>query len=149
MRTITITVAVDVAGALAAATLTDNLYLFDDNRANGSIDQGTSVLKTRVKKDDRLLWLPLPFEPEVFASIHAIEVDARYCEPQRRTYTGSHVVYWEGVVKQDLEIAPYRLTFALGDPPGLLSSAESPSLIGDGDRPGRAPGRRETAGKAR
>ena len=149
MRTITITVAVDVAGALAAETLTDNLYLFDDNRANGSTDLGTGVLKTRVEEGDRLLWLPLPFEPEVFASIHDIEIEERYCEPQRRTYPGSHVVYWEGVVKQDLEIAPYRLTIALGDPPGLLSAAETPSLIGGGDRPESSPGRGETADEAR
>lgn len=132
MKTTTILSTVDVIGALVDESLNYNIYLFDNNKANGSKDLGTDSLKTKVEKGDLLIWTLLPLEPESYSAISNIEIDKTVCEPKQKTYEGSDVTFWEGVVKKDIEEVPYSISFALGNKELVVSSDEHsrPSLIG-------------------
>jgi hypothetical protein len=153
METIAIVSVVDVAAALAADTLTGSIYLMDNNKANGSTDEGSEILKTKVRKGDQLVWVCVPLECEAHVSITAVDIDEKYreyCDPTQATYPGTNVVYWLGEIRKDLEVTiPYNLKFQLGSRKGDMAMTAFPSLIGDGPGaaavetekhlPGRAP----------
>lgn len=128
---ITIMTFINVIGALARNTLTDNLYMIDSNKANGSQDLGTGVLKTKVKMGDQLLWTVMPIEPEAFGSITGIIIDSDFCEPEQKYFPGSDVTYWQGTVKKDLQSVPYNLKMRVGTRDQELTTTEAPSLIGN------------------
>jgi len=129
-RTITITPIIDIVGALADGTLSKNLYLLDNNKANGSSGEGTETLKTMVEEGDQLIWSIMSLEPEAFASITDIVIDSAYCEPQQRTYPGSDVVYWFGQVKKNLKTTPYSLKIKVGNRDEELLTSSTPCLVG-------------------
>jgi hypothetical protein len=139
METIAIVSVVDVAAALAADTLTGSIYLMDNNKANGSTDEGSEVLKTKVRKGDQLVWVCVPLECEAHVSITAVDIDEKYreyCNPTQGTYPGTNVVYWLGEIRKDLEVAiPYNLKFQLGSRKSDMAMTAFPSLIGDGPGP--------------
>ncbi|KAF0814287.1 hypothetical protein IGB42_01188 [Andreprevotia sp. IGB-42] len=134
MKAISIVAVVDVVGALANDTLTGNLYLLDNNKSNGSTDEGTDVLKTRVKKGDQLVWVVQTLECEAYASIAGIDVDskfAEYIEPQQKTYQGTNVTYWSATIKKDLDVpVPYNLRFRLASRASDIATSSSPLLLG-------------------
>lgn len=130
-KTITISALVDVVGALAAESLQNSIYLTDNNKLNGSTDEGTEVLKTKVKKGDQLMWTSMSLEPEAYASITGIIIDSEYCEPEQRPYVGSDITFWIGTVKKDLEAVPYKIKIKVGNRQLELTTPNSPSLIGD------------------
>ena len=130
MTTISIMVNVDVVGALCEETLTNNIYLIDNNGANGSTHLGTDVLKTKVEKGDTLLWNVMAIEPEAYASITEIGIDSNYCKVEQKTYEGSDVAYWVGTVLKALESVPDTLRFALGSRVQEMTTSERPTLIG-------------------
>jgi len=135
MRTITITTVVDVAGALANDSTGGHVYLLDDNKLNGSTDEGTETLRTKVRLGDRLVWTVHPLEVESAVRIVWIAVDKAYCDPEEREYENTGVTYWVGTVKKDLEKAvPYRLTLSCGgrnlEVPAPSSSGAGPCLVG-------------------
>jgi hypothetical protein len=136
MQTIAIVSVVDVVGALADDTLTGSIYLIDDNKANGSTDEGSEVLKTKVKKGDQLVWVCVPLECEAYVSITGVEIDEKYreyCDPKKAVYPGTNVVYWLGEITKELDvIIPYNLKFKLGSHKDDMATTASPSLIGDG-----------------
>lgn len=129
-RTISVVTLVDVAGALASGTLSNNLYLMDNNKTNGSSDEGTEILKTRVRAGDQLLWTTVSLEPEAYASITGILIDSDYCEPEQRSYAGSDVTYWIGKVKKNLDLVPYKLEIKVGTQNKAMVTVSSPSLVG-------------------
>lgn len=131
MKTISIFTVVDVIGALAGGTLNKNIYMIDNNKAGGSADEGTEVLKTMVKKEDRLVWIVLSLEPEAYASITGIDINNDYCNPKMKIYTGTDVTYWVGKVKKDLQSIPYRLKIKVGNQKQELTTPNQPSLIGE------------------
>ena len=131
MKTITIMTMIDVVGALASNSLTNNIYMIDDNKLNGSQDLGTGVLKTKVEQGDNLLWVVLSIEPEAFGTITGIIIDPDYCEPEQQYYVGSDVAYWQGTVKKDLQSVPYDLKIRIGTRDEELTTPEAPSLIGN------------------
>ena len=128
---ITIMTFINVIGALATHSLTNHLYMIDSNKANGSQDLGTGVLKTKVKMGDQLLWTAMSIEPEAFGSITDIIIDSDFCEPEQKYYAGSDVTYWEGTVKKDLQSVPYSLKMRVGTRDEELTTTETPSLIGN------------------
>lgn len=132
MTAINIGVYVDVAAALAEGSLDGNVYLIDNNKAGGSTDLGTGVLKTWVQKGDRLLWNIVAIEPETYVAVTEIGIDEAYCRVERKVYEGSDVSYWEGVVERDPTSVPYTLTLELGTGPKKMVMSERPSLVGSG-----------------
>jgi len=133
MKTISILSVVDVVGALADDNLSGNVHLMDNNKANGSHDQGTESLKTVVKKGDNLVWTTLPLECEAYASIEGVLIDKDYCDPQQATYKDTAITYWSGTVKRNLNGAaiPYRLKFQVGNRLELMSTSATPYLVGN------------------
>jgi hypothetical protein len=137
-RPVSITAVVDPVGALAARSLEGHLYLYDTNKAAGSADLGTEDLRTRVRKDDQIIWNVVVLECETYASIDGIEIDDRICEPERKVYPGTDIAYWTATVKRDLtEPAPYRLSLRLGTLTEPITTTSTPFLVGQvsGTRP--------------
>jgi hypothetical protein len=132
---IVIAVVVDVIEALANDSLLGSIYLLDNNKANGSSNEGTESLKTKVNEGDQLFWVTHPLECEVFASISGIEIDREYCDPEERSYPGTEVTFWAGKVKKSFTGAvPYVLRFRLGSREEEMSTSDTPaarpSLVG-------------------
>jgi hypothetical protein len=132
MATISVIIYVDVVGALAEERLAGNLYLIDNNRTGGSTNLGTGILNTKVQKGDTLLWSVMAIEPEAYAALTEIGIDSDCCQVQRKTYQGSDVTYWEGVVQKDVLSVPYTLKLALGSREQEMVTTERPSLVGSG-----------------
>ncbi len=138
-RPVSITSVVDVVGALAARSMDGHLYLYDTNKTGGSTGFGSEDLHTRVRKDDQILWNVVVLECETYASIDGIDIDDRICEPERRVYPGTDIVYWTATVKRDLtEPAPYRLSFRLGTLTEPIATTSSPFLVGQSTGPRRS-----------
>ncbi|QXJ20216.1 hypothetical protein AGRA3207_000889 [Actinomadura graeca] len=143
-RPVSITAVVDPVAALAAGNIQNSLYLYDTNKAEGSTGFGTGELRTRVRSGDRLLWNVVVLECETYAAIDGIEIDERVCEPVRKVYPGTDIVYWTGTVKRAVtEPVPYRLRFRLGTVTEPFTTAES-ALVGHG-APARATVAKERA----
>jgi hypothetical protein len=132
-RPVSITAVVDVVGALAARTMHGHLYLYDTNKTMGSVGFGTECLRTRVHKDDQILWNVVVLECETYASIDGIQIDDRICEPERKVCPGTDIACWIATIKQDLtEPAPYWLRFRLGTLAGPITTTSSSFLVGHG-----------------
>ena len=86
----------------------------DNNQANGSIGQGTEQLITAVANGDKVVWFVQPLECEAYADIDDIVIDKEYCEPEKKTYEGTDVSYWEGFIKKDVAMIPYSVKFKVG-----------------------------------
>jgi hypothetical protein len=123
---------VDVVGALAAGSLADSLYLFDNNRSEGSTGNGMGSLTTPVGEGDLLVWVLMALECEAFARIHDIRIDARYADYialDCDVFTETAVVYWTiHILKPLPEPVPYWLVFHLGSAPESLV-VPSPSYL--------------------
>ena len=139
METIAIVSVVDVVSALAADTVAGSFYMVDNNKTGGSKDEGTEILKTRVRKGDQVVWISIPLECEAFVSITAIEIDKKfreYCDLKKGVYPDTNVVYWLGDIKKELDVAiPYNLKFRLGSHQSDMATTSSPSLIGETPAP--------------
>ncbi|NRB39911.1 MAG: hypothetical protein HRU20_15825 [Pseudomonadales bacterium] len=131
MRTISIVCVVDVAGVLARNKMSGNHYLVDNNKVNGSTEEGTEVLKTKVSKGDKVVWVAQPLETESFASIEGILIDKDYCNPKKKYYEGTNVSYWVGIVKKDTDQheIPYNLQFKVGSRAEEMLSSAIPTLV--------------------
>ncbi|GGH67267.1 hypothetical protein HNQ91_001691 [Filimonas zeae] len=129
-RTITILSLIDVVGALASDSMQKNLYLFDDNKSNGSTNLGTGVLKTKVQAGDKLIWTLMALEPEAYAQLYKIEMDSTVCKLEQKKYPQSDVIYWEGHVLKEVTSTPYKITFEVGTQKQQIETLDLPSLIG-------------------
>jgi hypothetical protein len=127
---ISINCRLDVLGALDEGTLTENLFMFDNRRMQGSRDEGTIQLATAVNEGDRILWTLTPLEVESFAEIAAIHIPPEICEPAQGYYVGSTVSYWFGTIKKAVDKIHYSLVVRLGPSHQQLTLDEGPSLIG-------------------
>lgn len=123
----------DVVEILASDSLEGNLYLFDDNKANGSVGHGTDQLTTRLIFDPNeeitLLWNITSIEPESFADISQIIADKKYLEITKSNYEGSDIIYWTGVIKKPFEQLPYNLSIRVGN--RNMEFSFNLNLIGD------------------
>ncbi|OON80069.1 hypothetical protein [Streptomyces tsukubensis] len=129
-RPISISAVVDCVGALASRSMEGNLYLYDTNKAGGSTGFGTEELKTRVREGDQLVWSVLALECEAYVAIDGIVIDSAICEPERKVYPGTDVVYWTGTVKQSTEEpVPYQLQFNVGTRGTPITTTVSPVLF--------------------
>ena len=129
MRKTTIMTIVDVVGALADDSLNENLYLIDDNKSNGSLDEGTESLKTAVSVGDVVIWTVFSLEPESFVQLTKIEIDPQYCVPTLKYYPESDVSYWEGTILKELEEVPYNIAVIVGNSETELVTSDGPSFI--------------------
>ncbi|MCK4763579.1 MAG: hypothetical protein KAW12_15370 [Candidatus Aminicenantes bacterium] len=130
MKTISIITVVDIVGVFASGTLSKNIYMIDNNKANGSTDEGTGVLKTMVEEGDILVWIVQALEPEAYASITGIEIEKEYCEPKQKPYEGTDITFWVGRVKKNLKAVPYNLKIKVGNRDKELLTPNPPYLIG-------------------
>lgn len=131
-KTITIASVVDVIGVLATDSFDGQIYFVDNNKTNGSTGQGTEELKTMVSKGDRLVWIVGPLECEVYAAIDDIVIDKQYCEPEKKTYEGTDISFWSGIVKQDLTVVPYTIKYKVGTRDEAIATNTSIYLVGKG-----------------
>jgi hypothetical protein len=124
---------VDVVGALAAGSLADSLYLFDNNRGEGSTGNGMLSLSTPLGAGDLLVWVCMALECEAFARIHDIRIDARYADYialDCDVFTETAVVYWTiNILKPLPEPVPYWLVFHLGSAPEPLVVPSASFLV--------------------
>ncbi len=124
-RTIQITLVLDSVSALARNTLTDNLYLFDSNRANGSTGLGTAGLSTAVREGDILIWFLAGLEVETYQVIKSITGDAAtLVNPVEKVLYGTP--YWEGTVGPGSGSHAYSLELKVES--RLMSLNVGPSL---------------------
>ena len=130
MKKIAITTLVDVSATLANNSLQGNINILDNNRLSGSLDEGTDVLKTTIKKDDTLVWTTFGLEVESFVEISNISIDPLICEPVKKYYIGTNIPYWIATIKKDLlEEIPYSLSFLVGNNPQEFSTINGPFLF--------------------
>lgn len=129
MRQITIRLVVDVVSVLETESLTRHLFMFDNNRLHGSIDQNTSHLATAVAPGDQIIWSVVPIECEAYAALSAVDVPAEFVEVTKNTYPGTNVSYWTGVVKKPVGDLSYGLTFELGTRTNTVSTDRTSRLI--------------------
>jgi len=130
-RPISITSVVDCVGALAAQNTRGHLYMYDTNKAGGSVGFGTEELRTKVKAGDQLIWTVLALECEAYVAIDDIVIDKAVCEPVRKVYPGTDVAYWIATVKKDSTAdVPYQIKFKLGTQTEPITTALSPALAG-------------------
>lgn len=114
MSQVTIKLVVDVIGALENGSLAGNLYAFDTNRRAGSQDNGTDALHTAVTRGTHVTWMIATLECEAFVEIDDIKMDAALCEPERKSFPGSSIIYWSGRVKKTPQDANYDLVLNVG-----------------------------------
>lgn len=118
-KTVTILVVVDAIGVLSSGMLNGNIYLFDNNRLNGSTGEGTQALKTKVdckrKEQFTLLWNIMSMDPEAFVQISGINADENYLKVSRNRYEDSDIDYWTGTVEKAFDILPYELLIKIGN----------------------------------
>lgn len=109
---------VDAVAALAQGSLSNALYLFDNNQMGGSGGQGTGSLRTKIAEGDVVVLVSMPLESEVFVRIDNVLIEQRFAEYVRLNcgaYPQTAVVYWTvEVVKTPPEPIPYQLMFRLG-----------------------------------
>lgn len=102
-KIISITILVDVVGTLTNDTLEGNVYLFDNNRANGSLGEGTGRLEPYVPfapEEGALVWNILSMEPESFVEISDISSETDNLKFEKRNYGGTDIVYWIGTFEK-------------------------------------------------
>lgn len=128
-RTVAINTLIDVVGALAAETLTDNVYLIDNNESYGSTHEGTDQLQSSVKVGDIVLWTVESLEPEAFASIEEIKFDSTCIRVEQRTFRGSDVTYWVGEILKKFDRCPYEMKILLGTQDEPLQTDTNPALV--------------------
>lgn len=131
MKMISIVCVIDVVGALANNTLSENIYLVDNNKINGSTQEGTEFLKTMVQEGDDIVWVIQPLECEAHASIENVLIDNDYCTPEKKYYQGTDVCYWTGKIKKGINIdeIPYSLQLKVGSRVDLMASNSTPKLV--------------------
>jgi hypothetical protein len=129
MRRTTIMTIVDVVGALADDSLNENMYLIDDNKSNGSLDEATESLKTAVNIGDVVTWTVFSLEPESYVELTKIEIDPQYCVPTIKYYPDSDVCYWEGTILKELESVPYSIAVIVGNSDTELITSDGPCFI--------------------
>lgn len=117
---ISILVSVDVIGLLASDSLEGNVYLFDNNRANGSINEGTDKLKTKLtfkhNSNITLIWDVIAIEPEAFIEISDISLlNNNNIEITRHRYEESDISYWQGIVKKPFDKLTYKIAVNAGN----------------------------------
>lgn len=116
MKTISILCVVNTISALSQNSLCDSVYFIDDNRLNGSKNEGTEFLQTKVKKGDTIIWTVISLEGEAFVSIDNIQIDNNYCEIEKKSFEETDVTYWMGTIKENIpEELPYTLGLLLGN----------------------------------
>lgn len=122
---------VDVLGALASNTLHQNMYLVDNNKKNGSLEEATETLKTAVEEGDTIIWNVLTMEPEAYVSIASIEIDENFCKAEEKRFEESDITYWTGKVKGNPKnkYIYYKIKLKLGTHDKELITEESPCLL--------------------
>lgn len=137
VRPVSITAVVDPVGVLASGGLHDNLYLYDTSKTQGSTGFGTEELRTPVRAGDQIIWNVVVLECETYASLDDIVIDEKVCEPEKKVYPDTDIVYWTATVKRAItEPVPYRLKFRMGlitEPFGI----STPALVGQNGAQGR------------
>ncbi len=69
MANVDILIAVDVAGALSANTLSGYLYMVDTNKFLGSYQQGSNELVTKLNDGDHIVWRVIGIDPATSLTI--------------------------------------------------------------------------------
>ncbi|BAW79669.1 hypothetical conserved protein [Candidatus Nitrosoglobus terrae] len=132
MKTITISSVIDVVGSLANDDISGSVYFMDNNKAGGSIGQGTENLRTVVEQGDRLVWTVICLECEAYSAIDSVDINKEFCEPEKKIYPGTDISYWVGTVKKpivDVEV-PYSIKFKAGTRHEPITTTSNLALVG-------------------
>lgn len=119
-KTILVMVVVDVVGLLADDTLDGNIYLFDNNRRNGSENEGTGQLKIRFATEEKdaditIVWNVMSIEPEAYVAISNLEADSPYLTVSKEYYKSSDIAFWKCEVEKEFEKSAYQLSVKAGN----------------------------------
>jgi len=130
MSIISIKAIVDVVAVLSNDFLEGNVHLMDNNKLNGSSNQGTLFLETAVKKGDELVWSTYGLEVESYVEISGIEVDTNFLKkPVKEFYEGTNISYWKStVIDTPIDIVPYSIDFYVGNRNTIFSTNIGPSI---------------------
>ncbi|CAM1364047.1 hypothetical protein [Tenacibaculum xiamenense] len=130
MSIISIKAIVDVVAVLSNNTLDKNLYLMDNNKLNGSNNEGTASLETAIQKGDELVWSTFGLEVESYVEINTIKVNKTYItEPVKSYYDGTNIPYWTAtVLKAPTKKMGYTIDFNVGDTKTVFSITNGPSI---------------------
>jgi hypothetical protein len=101
MGQLAIVVAVDAANALAAETLTGNIWLLDGNRYRGSTGEGTERLETAVEGAQIMNWLVASIDGVTTVTLEnvsgeAVERDIVVAHKYESPELGEGKGYWWG-----------------------------------------------------
>lgn len=124
----------DVVGALGSGTLSQSLYLFDNNRREGSTGHGTSSLKTVAQQGDVVVWTTMALECEAFTRLDRVEIDVAYAEYvtlDAGAFSETPEVYWFAKILKPLPATsiPYHLSYRLGSAPEPYRAPTASLLI--------------------
>jgi hypothetical protein len=110
-RTVTVLGLIDIAQALADASLDNNVYWFDNNAAIGSTHLGTDHLETTLHNGDLIQWLISGLEVETAADIAGIIGPATAIAHPVELELMPGMVFWAGqIVGQPKGLFPYSIT---------------------------------------
>lgn len=114
MNKIDILIAVDVAGALAAGSLTGCVYLVDTNGYLGSWNEGTSSLSTACQDGQLVSWSVTPVDAGSAVSIAGFSgdcVDQKICVPAADPFQGAAL--WNARIESQGSFASVGYQLAL------------------------------------
>jgi hypothetical protein len=84
MSTVCVLIAIDVEGALSSSSLSNNLYMMDTDKFQGSSGEGTAALVTKLAIGDTIIWSVAPIDPNTNVQIKGFTgqaVDNKYIKP--------------------------------------------------------------------
>lgn len=90
----------DALNILSTGSLENNLYMFDDNRREGSYGQGSSELVTvldfqkRKPEEYEIIWLIENMRPDVAVAIEDMQVGEDAVQIEQETYEDTDISYW-------------------------------------------------------
>jgi hypothetical protein len=84
MSTVCVLIAIDVEGALSSSDLSNNIYMMDTDKFQGSSGEGTAALDTYLAIGDTIIWSVAPIDPGTNVQIKSFTgeaVDNKYIKP--------------------------------------------------------------------
>lgn len=122
VNNITVMGFVDVAQSLADGTVNGNAYWMDNNRSNGSSNEGTDSLITKLKPGDTVRWFVFSLEVETVVDIIGITGPAASISNPQLVET-PYFSWWEGEIDETVSgIHDYSLELQVESQEMLMSS---------------------------
>lgn len=105
---------VDAAAALASNDLQNNVYLIDNQKSQGSRNEGQAELSTECQDGQSIRWRVEAISPDNKVDIQGFSgqiINQNVCNPQKTGINGD--VFWEGTVETKGAKATYQYSTTL------------------------------------